>query len=81
MKEDAHKTVAHALAKKLRNVLRDLLGSTYQWGNWVCAPNARIYPIQKIENAIVKQREIWAYGPTGAQFGYYEPLCPWRMFK
>ncbi|KAF1831121.1 hypothetical protein BDW02DRAFT_70246 [Decorospora gaudefroyi] len=25
--------------------------------------------------------EIWAIDPTGAQFGYYEPLCSWGTFQ
>lgn len=29
----------------------------------------------------LKQGEVWVIDPTGAQFGYYEPLCSWGSFQ
>ncbi len=30
---------------------------------------------------VLKQGETWAIDPTGAQFGYHEPLCSWKTFQ
>ena len=30
---------------------------------------------------VLRQGEVWAIDPTGAQFGYYEPLCSWKSFQ
>lgn len=29
----------------------------------------------------LKNGEIWAVDPTGAQYGYADPLCPWHVFE
>jgi hypothetical protein len=34
-----------------------------------------------VYRVVLKQGEIWTIDPTGAQFGYYEPLCSWRSFQ
>ena len=34
-----------------------------------------------VYRVVLRQGEAWAIDPTGAQFGYYEPLCSWGSFQ
>lgn len=34
-----------------------------------------------VYRATLKNGEIWAVDTTGAQYGYPDPLCPWRDFE
>jgi len=34
-----------------------------------------------VYRVVLKHGEIWAIDPTGAQFGYYKPLCSWGIFQ
>lgn len=34
-----------------------------------------------VYRVVLRQGEVWAIDPTGAQFGYYEPLCSWETFQ
>jgi hypothetical protein len=34
-----------------------------------------------VYRVVLKQGEVWAIDITGAQFGYYEPLCSWESFQ
>lgn len=34
-----------------------------------------------VYRVVLKQGEVWVIDPTGAQFGYYEPLCSWDSFQ
>jgi hypothetical protein len=34
-----------------------------------------------VYRVVLKQGEVWTIDPTGAQFGYYQPLCSWKSFQ
>lgn len=38
-------------------------------------------PYHNVYKVVLKQGETWAIDPTGAQFGYHEPLCSWETFQ
>jgi hypothetical protein len=47
-------------------------------GYQIDPPNSFFHNLYR---ATLKNGEIWAVDATGAQFGYADPLCPWRDFE
>jgi hypothetical protein len=47
-------------------------------GPSISTPQSMYHNVYRV---VLRQGEVWAIDPTGAQFGYYEPLCSWRSFQ
>ncbi|KAF9733737.1 set domain-containing protein 5 [Paraphaeosphaeria minitans] len=47
-------------------------------GPSISTPQSMYHNVYRV---VLTQGEVWAIDPTGAQFGYYEPLCSWGSFQ
>lgn len=59
----------------IKHGLRIYFGPAH--GPKINTPQSMYHNVYRV---VLKQGEVWAIDPTGAQFGYYEPLCSWRNF-
>lgn len=47
-------------------------------GHQIDPPDSFFHNLYRVT---LKNGEIWAVDTTGAQYGYADPLCPWRDFE
>jgi hypothetical protein len=47
-------------------------------GPSISTPQSMYHNVYRV---VLRQGEAWAIDPTGAQFGYYQPLCSWTSFQ
>ncbi|PWO19747.1 NAD-binding Rossmann fold oxidoreductase family protein, partial [Pyrenophora tritici-repentis] len=60
----------------IKHRLRICFGPAH--GPKINTPQSMYHNVYRV---VLKQGEVWAIDVTGAQFGYYKPLCSWESFQ